>query len=494
MNLLAPSRHSERSTLAKIRIGLLVVVAATLVVLHLLACLAALRNGYYPTSSDEIDYVKSVEYFLLNGKPYAFSTFDELYSANGSFSFHGPIYTLMFGVPQLLSGLHSVHFILYANIVLSIATIELLLCIPSGTERRLLAIAILVSSPVFFVYATSFMMETLQILLSVILAGVFSVLLARPVLGLALPLLFGFTRQSNFLYSVAIFAGRNPARRLILLAACWVGMLIVLLLEIHFFHAPFPGGKFSDVIKLLGQFDIAGATRQLILNVSNGLVQYFSRWEDGPFYLVAKYTFFSATIYSVVSGYIRHDRTLLAAGLVGLAFFGALVALYDVHGWRDLRSLAGVTIFLVGILSRQASGTYLLYIILVVQLMAFPSLFRYRADFNEQRVVPFIQKFGSSGDEIAAYKRLSTLPPTQSGREFILIDVEKGLFSTDMSVEYLSLPVRSDDGVPIRYTFTRNGVAGDSKVDYRLSSRACPGSMAILTTHYFHVCRNPSGR
>lgn len=490
MIFLVPGRCNDSKLTAKnFRVAMLALVAGAVFSLHLLMCASALWRGYYPTSSDEIDYVKSVKYFLLNGRPHAFSTFDELYSANGNFSFHGPIYSVIFGLPQLLLGFHSVHFILYANIILSLATIVLLVCVPRDVELRLIAAIVLISSPVFYVYATSFMMETLQVFISVAYASIFAIVLRRPVLGLMVPLLLGFTRQSNFLYSTSLFATRSSARRLTLFAIGWIAMLMLLLLEIHFFHAPFPGGKFSDVISKFGHLDVWDAGRQLFSNASDGLVQYFTRREDGFFYLIAKYVFFLATIYSTVSGCLRSDRLLIAAGFVGLAFFVALITLYDVHGWRDLRSLAGVTIFLIALLAREKRNIQFLYVVLVLQLAVFPSIVRYREDFNNQRVIPFIGKIESSEAKIAAYKKLGELPTTRNNQEFILINVEKGIFSTDMSVEYLSLPVRSRNEIPIRYTFDRNGVIGTSKADYQLTSGPCRSSTASLVTAYFFVCQ-----
>ncbi len=69
--------------------------AAILLIVHLYNCVTAIHQGYLPTSSDEIDYVKSVEYFVLNGHPHAFSTFDEIYSPNGNFSFHGILFYIL---------------------------------------------------------------------------------------------------------------------------------------------------------------------------------------------------------------------------------------------------------------------------------------------------------------------------------------------------------------------------------------------------------------
>jgi len=97
----------------KVRLLALGLTAAILLAVHLYNCAAAIHQGYLPASSDEIDYVKSVEYFTLNRKAHAFSTFDEIYSPNGNYSFHGPVYTVIFGIPEIVFGSDYRYSIIY---------------------------------------------------------------------------------------------------------------------------------------------------------------------------------------------------------------------------------------------------------------------------------------------------------------------------------------------------------------------------------------------
>jgi hypothetical protein len=272
------------------------------------------------------------------------------------------------------------------------------------------------------------------------------------------------------------------------MACLWGFALILLSLELHFLHASFPGGKLAEATQMLARLDLLGAGRILASNVTQGAVRYFASPEDGSFYLVARYIFLAATIYCLFLGFGRSQPPLIAAGMAGLAFFIALLALYDVGEWRDLRSLAGITVFSIVILGQHRRRLFL-FSALLVQLTVYPALMDYRAQFNGQRVMPFINQMDGAGEQISAYKALSTLPNTRDNQKFILLSVEAGLFPTDMSVAYLSLPVRSDSGVPMRYTFHRNGLPGSSKADYQLSARPCPDSTTALGTSFFQVCR-----
>lgn len=480
--------YSTILSLGNMRVALLSIVTLGLLTIHLLNCTLALYYQYAPTSSDEIDYVKSIEYYVANGRPHAFSTFDEIFSPNGNYSFRGPAYQILFGLPQLISGVHSQSFILYANILLSIALLALASGIQRDAESRLLVAAIILSSGVFVMYTTSYMMEILQIFISVIAAWLLPTLMARPVLGLAVPLILGFTRQSNFLYSAPVFVRKMTLARFALIVGVWVAMAGVLLLEMRYLHAPYPGGKLGELMLTIERLDLAGAIGELLYNIREGVVRFLTQSEDGYFYLVARYVFLAATLCSVVLGLSKSRPIPLAAGLAGLAFFASLLALYDVGAWRDLRSLAGVTVFLIAILGRNA-GKPFLFAILTAQLAVYPSLIAYRKDFNEQRVMPFLDRLEAGGDRIAAFQTLDTLPGTQAGRSMILLEIEKGLMMTDMGVEYLNLPVRTIDGAAMRYSFERDGVAGPKMADYRLTASSCNGSPPILTTAHFNACR-----
>ncbi len=303
-----------------------------------------------------------------------------------------------------------------------------------------------------------------------------------------MPLFFGFTRQSNFLYSVGVFGRRMSASRLVLMFALWTFSFLLLLADINFLHASFPGGKLANVAQMLAQLDLFGAGRELAANAVRGAQRFFTSPEDGGFYLVARYVFVAATVYCLAVGFVRVQPRLLAAGMVGLAFFAALLTLYDVGDWRDLRSLAGVTVFLMVVLGQHRRKAFLL-LVLLAQLATYPALVSYGSEFNNLRVIPFRNQVQAADAEVAAYKALSALPATRPGEDFILLSVDAGLFPTDMGVAYLSLPVRSDSGLAMRYTFQRYGLAGASQADYRLSAQPCPDRPAVLSTSFFQVCR-----
>lgn len=465
---------------------LAVAIFAVLLSIYAANCYLAVVGGYLPTSSDEVDYVKSVEYFFLNGLPHAFSTFDSLYAAGGDFSFHGPVYTVLFGAPQMAAGTYSQHFILYSNIVLSALSIVLIWrYLRDDIVAAALCASLVLSAPVFLMYSTSYMMETLQILVAIGFAISFSWLLKRPFLLVVSSLVFGFSRQSNFLYSVPYLA---PKWQFGTLArwGIWLGFFGLLLFEIRYFHASFPGGKFQAVADAITNRDLGAAAGIALANLFNGLRSFLFTIEDGLFYAVARYVFLAATVGCLIGGITYRNPALVAAGFVGSSYALALWILYDVGGWRDLRSLAGVTAFVVIVLAK-AGFTRLLWVFLVAQLIAYPSLYAYRDTFIRERVIPFKERMASDA-LVDAYSSLRQLQSTSPDQRFLLVGIEPGLFTTEMSPELLSLPVRSDDGLAIRYTFQRLRPIGDDEGDYLLTKGECRFGPAVNTTSYFRAC------
>lgn len=77
-----------------------------------------------------------------------------------------------------------------------------------------------------------------------------------------------------------------------------------------------------------------------------------------------------------------------------------------------MRSLAGVTAFLITVLA-LAGFKHVLLSILAIQLIAYPSLFVYREAFIRDRVVPFKERMGTDFALIDAYRSLANLGPTE---------------------------------------------------------------------------------
>lgn len=130
---------------------------------------------------------------------------------------------------QIAAGTYSQHFILYANVALSVGSLAVIWwALRSDIAAAALCASIILSAPVFLAYSTTYTMETLQILMSIGFAVSFSWLLRRPILLAVSSLVFGFTRQSNFLYSVPYLA----PRRMLLVPIRWIVWLAFLTLRL----------------------------------------------------------------------------------------------------------------------------------------------------------------------------------------------------------------------------------------------------------------------
>ena len=172
-------------------------------------------------------------------------------------------------------------------------------------------------------------------------------------------------------------------------------------------------------------------------------------YEDVKYVFYYKYLFVTLLLYSLYISYRTREKAILSGTLIAAAIFFALLTLYDVYGWREVRMLSVPFMILTVILI--LNKRYLpVFLIILFQLLILNSVLdsQKRVNFKRENVNvlmqeyrPFINDFADLGNYVTHYKNKE-----------ILVLLNSKLFSLDNSPQFFQLPL-SLNGKYIRYSF-----------------------------------------
>jgi hypothetical protein len=478
---------------------LLNVLAATAVYVVLLAPILA-GDDYAPAWTDEYGYVLDARSFAANGTLHAARVKEESVSRVFAAGTHGPAYILLQGTLARVAG-DPVALSLWPNVVALALALVLVLAFPATLAERLAIVLLLLLHFAVFLYAFTWMVESVQVPFAVgatlLLVSLYraprdsAVFRRRLVAWIVLLLVLSTFRATYALWALGLLPLARDRRELVRHALLTAAVVVAATLAMQVLSAPNPYWPLSRAVALLRSGEVATPLAMLARNVAVNARRYFVDETQGQvFYLAMKWLVVVLGVALAVGAVRRRDRLALAAVLILGAHLTLLFGLYDAHTWREHRHLApafyALTIVLV--LDGWRRTTAVLYVVLVL-LFPFVVAYATRRIIPERRFVA-AQLAEQSGLRAALAQLADVVEADADGPVTVLH--AKG-FYRNLSVFPLALPVRSAAGRPIRYTANLGATPdwrrfGRIAIDYALAPPELaprPGWRLVARNEYF---------
>jgi hypothetical protein len=436
---------------------------------------SAIGDGrYMPAWSDEYAYYNNARFFVENHRLDAAYLLEENVARIGGFDAHGVAYTILNGSIARMVGMRPLNMII-TNLVFLGLTLLLILRARFGRAQKTSIVSILLLYAVVPVWLFTYYPETMMAFFGVA-AGLLLFEACRSqsrarrnwyALGFAgIVALAGAFRPSWLVCMVGLVPLARNRREAIAFGLIVAASAAAALVYLTMCFAPYPYGFLRDVAVALQARNIVSFASLVAGNFLTNVGYFlFKTGPDWPMpgvspgvvaaahisagYLLLKYglVFLCAMCFRV--GIRGRDRFALAVGILTAVNLLVLLALYDSRNWIEHRLLAPMFLMMVLAL---AGRKQLMLLMSVVLLMLWPATVSYtsnvmipphrRVAFKYERSRELVQEFHDIKYEIPDL-RLTTVLLSR----FLYVPAD---------IPLMSLPLRSAQGYPIRYTFNLN--------------------------------------
>jgi hypothetical protein len=462
-------------TESRIRSLVLLAILAIAAVSYLSFIWSAIGDGrYMPAWSDEYAYYNNARSFIENHRLDAAYLLEENVARIGGFDAHGVAYTILNGLIARVSGMRPLSMII-TNLVFLGLTLLLILHARFDRDQKTSIVSILLLYAVVPVWLFTYYPETMMAFFGVA-AGLLLFEAYRSqsrarrdlyALGFAgIVALAGAFRPSWLVCMVGLVPlarNRREAAVLVLIVAASAAVALVYLTTCF---APYPYGFLRDATAALQARDIAGFASLVAGNFLTNIGYFlFKAGPDWPMpgvspgvvaaahisagYLLLKYLLVLMCAMCFWVGIRERNRFALAVGILTAVNLLVLLVLYDSRNWIEHRLLAPAFLMMVLAL---AGRKRLMLLAPVMLLMLWPATVSYttsvmipphrRVAFKYERSRELVQEFQDIKYEISDL-RLTTVLLSR----FLYVPAD---------IPLMSLPLRSAQGYPIRYTFNLN--------------------------------------
>ncbi len=350
---------------------------------------SAISIGFLPYLSDEYSYFLNTKSFVETNSLGAAVTLNERFSKIGDFSFHGPMYSLFYG---LIYKIFNVDSILFINILLTFFLISFIFLTKIKLHNKLLFLSIYLSFFVVILYNFSYMTEIFHlffvVIVSYLLYKIYVLERNNENLGNIYRYIFIFVlfifllstfRQSWIFFLLALTPlWFNRKSILFLILLLFLGALFVCI-DILFFHASYPFGFLSD---LINNFSF----EKIYTNFLNNVDRYFVSvtYSNLKFIFYFKYLFIFILLVCFYYGFYKKNKFLLSIAIVSFVNLIILFLFYDAYSWREVRTLSYIFILMVFGLILEKKYLFV-YIVLIFQILSYSATIDFLKNYNNKR-------------------------------------------------------------------------------------------------------------
>jgi len=415
--------------------------------------LAQVAGGYLPSWSDEVQYLLEARSFAENSDLGGVFLLAGEVSRIGGFGSHGFAYGLLHGGIAKLIGFHPLGMIL-ANAAFLIAGGLLLSRSPHLDRRQKMSTALLLLT--FFMvplYLVTFMQESLQLFFGIAA----SLLLIRvatresthaTLAFLGLLLLASLFRPLWMTWSAGLIPLARDRKQALRASGLFLAAMLTSLLLQRLFSALYPYGFLAELSRTLEVGDWRGVSAAFLAHLGTNLGAFFTNRAGQPaFYVAGKFTLLGLALAMAFLGSVKRDRLARAASLICLTNFLLLFFLYDAYDWKELRTLAPLYCLCTLVLTLRGSRVLTLAL-LAVSIAFLPSAAgTARSWIQEKKDVA--AAYAAAEDLRSSFGSIASMVGAEE-RPLVLVSLA---FLQDSSPLLLCLPVQSDLGRTLRYTF-----------------------------------------
>jgi hypothetical protein len=421
------------------------------------------NKGYMPYHSDESDYYQSAISYARNHDLRAIYVLDESCSRIGAFSTHGFAYTLFDGMVNRVFGTHSRNKIA-SNILLLISGLLAIGVIPWTNVRRrltcILAILLCFMTPIWLF---SYMQESVNWFIAIAFGFALMLVEKRNKLDwksvlpfLALVTVGTIFRPNWMFFSLALIPYAKTRKQFFAISAISMASMAASVVITGMIAAPYVPGFLYTCIRTMADGGLTPFIHLLAEHTQHSFCQYFFSpdslsWNNFPhsvYFHAFRWILCFAPLALIGYGIRTKDRPLAIAGTVALINIALLFVFYDTFGWRDLRNLTPLFITFIIVLARSQPLSVLLVLCAFFGL-AMPDAIKTSSLFiaKHQQMAQTLEK---RKDDVKAIQNLLE-NVTDTHDKYVICPYT--MLNPDGQIYMLSLPVRTKNGVQLRYSF-----------------------------------------
>lgn len=448
---------------------------------------ALVIGPYLPSRADPIAYYLDIKGFYETGSIVSPYIIDEGVSKIAEVGFHGPGYTIFYGILAKIFGFHQ-HLMLYINILLMAGIIYAILrtkFLSQTNKYALLTIELAYFTTLWnnFAFTPEFFHIFFGNFIALQMVKLFSNNPAEDKernkeiwILIAWILIAASFRYSWVMASVALIPLARTKKEFFKFTAISAVILIAGVIYLKLLHAPYYGLVLSNASEALAGGNPVEAFMIIYRNVAFNIPMFFYKYFYSDYYYLTKLVFIISFISLAYIAFKKHERLALSTLFVQFMFIASLFLFFDAFDTRDIRGITGSLIIGLIILAFYNQRIFI-YLSAIAFLIVFPNVlkdFRYKIfdlSVESGKIYPKVNL--DVFKELKANGKIITvlLPerfywiPVPNRQPITIKDI--------LHTPSLALPLKNNDGIPIRYTVNNSSIPPYTlhhkiKVDYIL--------------------------
>lgn len=428
---------------------------------------------FLPTLSDEYSYYLNAKSFYLNNRLDAAYSINEMNSAVGNFSSHGFMYTGLYGGLMKIFGGYS-QTILVSNLFFTLIFVIYILLTRLNLFERLIIATFLLTFYVAVSYRFFYMAESFHLMN----VGFVSILIFKIsesqkrgfslAIFILLIIILSFFRQSWIFFLFALLPFARTRKELIAFIAIAAGGMMIVVTDIVLFHAPYPFGFLFKLFHETGTFDdhLHTFSAHFVENIE--LFLHDQPYEQVRLAFYLKFTWLATFILVLFFG-LKGNLLMRSAAIVASLYFVTLLLFYDASGFREIRNLAVVHLFMFMAII-HTKKYYLGILLLSINIFLYSQV-AYERDFMKKVKQNFYQGVVEYNPNASFLPRLSFYAATIDKHRVVFL-IKHALIPQNYSPLYFYIPLTSSTNQLITYSFSFRDfqITPNTTADFYLSN------------------------
>lgn len=442
---------------------------ASVCLIYLIFCAGRIGNGYLPFWTDEFMYLSDINSFLLTGDIGTSFIYNEGFSKIWDIGHHGFAYTLYDSFLTKIFGLGETANVVYVNLLTFAFSLFIIASLPRVEKsQKIMLAALYCSNCVIVSYLFTYMQEINQLPIALLATCLlFKIYVVKENLKFSvsafiiLILLASFFRPNWVFWLVGLIPLANTWREAILFSISYIFINLLALAAFPLINGVYPVGFLQTLTDIVTHGEIFKAALLLIKHFIYNVFKYVSQTDDPNWgYTLSNWIPLAGLIFFLYASKSEFKKFYFAVLLIIGINLCALLLLYDVHDWREVRMMSASVylIFAALVFTKQYPAVLALLVLqILVGAVNYHTVERVIAERQSM-----YRLFTSKGDlcrELKALDHQITAQETPT----ILLQFEE--FYGDGLPYVLCLPLQNVQGTRLRYSV--NLIRKENEVDLR---------------------------
>lgn len=426
-------------------IRLLLLLILFLVIFRYIFEFSTIKSNYLPVWSDEIFYYLNAFSFYSNNNLQAALTYNGYGAVILGSDSHGFMYPLVHGGLAKIFGWSNLNMIIFNFTCLLLSILLIYKTKYLNFKNKIFIIVVLLIYPFGFLYNFTFLQESIQILLSIILGREFYYITqsnenrVRHIISFLILIIFASLFRPTWFFLIVILIPIAKSKKEFIFFSCLFFISIFISFNFSKYFFEFVPNFFNYAVHILKQDGIFSFFDVFISHLFKNIKLYIFYSEGIVYYFMKMNIIFIFSAF-IFLAFLKKSNVFLALAIFCFINIFFLMFFYDTFSWREIRFLTPCFYFSVFFIfgDEISDKIKVLYTIFILYFFIYAPIDNFKKNRNS---------FSISKIEKIRSELVDKIENKSSNSIVIMIDY----LPMDYTFDLLALPVKNNKGKQIKY-------------------------------------------